>query len=114
MAAQKGNARFVGMSGTVYNKAVYFDDTAGNPVRFDGGSGASTTSPTSVQFGEAVALTDVVLAAATGQTQTQLCRDDVPTGDILLNALHLAAVTTRPPLATPYAPGQRITMIQLA
>lgn len=114
MAAQKGNARFIGASGVVYNKAVYLDDTAGNPVRWDGGGGASATSPTSVQFGEPTALTDLVLAAATGQTQTQICRDDVPTGDILLNALQLASVVTRPPLATPFGAYQRVTMIQLA
>jgi len=115
MAAQYGTVQATGLrSGMTYTKDVYFDDTAGNPARFDTGNGASATSPTQFQFPEPVIITDIVLAAATGQTKTLIARDGKPTGDILRNALHLASVTVRPALRIGLGARQVFTMVQLA
>lgn len=114
MAAQSGIARFIGMSGRTYNKGFYCDDTAGHAVNWDAGAGAGTTSPSSIQFNEPVALVDVVIAAATGQTQTRFTKDGVPTGDTILNAVHLASIATRPSLAMPIGPRQLFAMWQVA
>lgn len=113
MAAQTGEAVFQTPNGRIV-KEVYFDDTAGNAVRWDGGSGAGAASPTEWITPYSVKLVDLVLAAATGQTQTQINRNDQGTGQILLNALHLVAVTFRPVLGTNFAKGDKITMIQIA
>lgn len=114
MAAQTGAAIFHAGGGRVYYKEIYFDDTAGNLVRWDAGSGAGAATPDSWIAPEAMTLHEVVLAAATGQTQTQINRNDNGTGNILLNALHLASVTFRPRLGVVYPAGSKVTMLQLA
>ncbi len=114
MAASYGSAIFVGASRRRYYKDVYLDDVAGAAVRWDAGAGASATSDTFMLPPENVVLIDVIIASATGQTKTQICRDNVPTGDILRNSLHLAAVVTRPGLSIPFGRGQKISMLQLA
>lgn len=119
MAAQYGTAQFLAVQGRggiqkTYTRDLYFDDTAGNPVRWDSGAGATATSETSWTPSEPILLLDVCLAAATGQTKTQVNRDNQPTGNILRNSLHLASVVVRPQLRIPYGAGQRIAMVQLA
>lgn len=113
MAAQSGTIIFRSGRGFKYLNC-YFDDTAGNKVRFDDGAGAgAATSPEyKPPFGGVIA--DVVLAAATGQTKSQININGVPVGTILLNALHLASVTSRPPVGVGFLPGAKIEIIQLA
>jgi hypothetical protein len=112
MAAQQGQAHFIGQSGRGYIQSLYFDDTAGNPVRWSGGGKASATSPTEWKPSETVTLVDLVLAAATGQTATDFYVNDQGTGDVILNALHLASVTFRPRPNVKL--GGKITMKQIA
>lgn len=114
MAAQSGIFEFKGRSGQRYSLSAYFDDSANAPVRFSAAGKAGATSAQDWTPPETVALTDVILAAASGQTHTQLLRNGQPTGDILLNAVHLASITTRPPLAVVYTPLTRFSAIQLA
>lgn len=114
MAAQSGCAIFKGNSGRGYAKNIYADDTAGNAIRWDGGAGAGATSSTEWFAPEPVRLVDFCLAAATGQTRSQINQNDKGTGDILLNALHLVSVTNRPVPGTMFAGGSKITIIQLA
>jgi len=114
MAAQKGIAKFVGVSGRTYAKQFYLSDSANGLVNWDAGNGAGSASPTFAILPEAAALTDVIIAAATTQTMTQVLRNNVPTGDILLNSVQLASIVTRPPIAIPFGAGQMISMIQLA
>lgn len=114
MAAQYGQMVFVGVDGISRNVDIYFDDTATNPVRFDGGAGSSATSPTFWTCPIAGYLIDVVLAAATAQTKTQINRNNMATGAILRNSVYLASVVTRPPLRLPYNRGSQISMTQLA
>lgn len=114
MAAQNGVAKFRGQSGMTYSLSFYCDDTAGNPVRFSQAGKAGAGSPTDWTPNEPVALLDFCLAAATGQTTTQIVRNGQPTGDNLLNALHLASVTTRPDLTIPFNSVSKFGAYQLA
>lgn len=114
MAAQYGAATFVGRGGNSFSVDLYCDDTAGNPVRWDGGSGASATSPTFWTAPSDCIMIDFVLAAATGQTKTQINRNNLSTGNILRNSVYLASITTRPPLRVPYMAGNQVTATQLA
>jgi len=115
MAAQYGCAVFVLPGGVTMEKDLYFDDTAGNPVRWDGGSGATATSDTGFQIPvNGTTLIDIVLAAATAQTKTQVNRDNTPTGNMLRNSIHLASVVTRPPMRVTFNAGQKCTLYQVA
>lgn len=114
MAAQNGVFMLVGRSGQTYNISCYFDDTAGNPVRFSQAGKAGTGSPTEWTPPEPCALVDVTMAAASGQTTTQLARNGQPTGDYLLNALHLASIATRPALRVVYHQLAKLGAYQLA
>ena len=114
MGVAYGVASFVGKSGMTYNVSTYFDDTPGNPVRFSQAGKAGAGSATDWTPSEAVALVDFCLLAASAQTMTQLLRNGQPTGDMLLNALHLAAIATRPALRVVFSPMARVSAIQLA
>lgn len=114
MAAQNGVFHFVGRSRATYSVSAYFDDSSGNPVRFSQAGKAGATSPTDWTPCEPVILVDVCLAAASGQTTTQLVRNGQPTGDIILNAMHLASITTRPHLTIGFNPTNKVGAFQLA
>lgn len=113
MAAQSGTIIFRTPTGNKYLN-TYFDDTAGNKVRYDDGAGAGAATSTEYKPPFSGVVVDVVLAAATGQTKTQINVNGVPTGTILLNALHLASVVNRPPVGVGFVGGAKIEMIQLA
>lgn len=112
MAAQYGSAKFIGRSRRTYNKQFYCDDTAGNPIKWDAGAGA-LTGDTFFIAPEDVVLKDFAMAAATTKTQTQLMVNSIPTGDILLNSLQLASVTTRPELSLGIRAGAKFAAFQL-
>lgn len=114
MAAQNGIASFRGKSGMTYSVSFYCDDTAGNPVRWSQAGKAGAGSPTDWTPPEPVVMFDFVLAAATGQTTTQVARNGQPTGDYLLNAVYLASITTRPPLSIVFTPLAKVGAFQLA
>lgn len=115
MAAQNGIAVFVGLqSKQTYHISFYLDDTAGNPVRWSQAAKAIATSPPDWTPPEQVALIDFIIAAASGQTTTQMLRNGQPTGDYLLNAVYLASITTRPPLRIGFSPIGKVGANQLA
>lgn len=114
MAAQNGVANFRGKSGQTYSLSFYLDDTAGAPVRMSQAGKAAATSPTEWTPPEPVVLFDVIIAAASGQTTTQIVRNGQPTGDYLLNAVHLAAITFRPPLSIVFNQVNKFGAYQLA
>jgi hypothetical protein len=114
MAAQNGVMSFIGQSGMTYSLSFYLDDSAGNPVRFNQAGKAGATAPTDWTPPEPVVLVDVCIAAASAQTTTQIVRNGQPTGDILLNAMHLASVTTRPSLRVPFTSLAKVGAYQLA
>ncbi len=113
MAAQYGTAKCTGlMSGRTVPKQFYLDDVAAHTATWDIGGGA-LNGDKQIQFQEPVAITDIVIAAASGQTQTQLVKNGSVIG-VLINACHLASVTNRPSLAIDLMPGDRFTLIQVA
>lgn len=114
MAAQYGEATLSMQGGVKLVKQLYFDDTAGNRVNWDTGNGASGASGEEFEAPADCLLTAICIAAATGQTKTQVIKNNSGTGQILLNALHLASVTSRPSLGTPYKRGDKISLVQLA
>lgn len=118
MAASNAVFHFVAAGGSVrgmtMDVSAYLDDTANNLIRFDQAAKAGTASPDSWTAPVDMALTDMVIAAATGQTTTQLQRNGIPTGDYLLNALHLASVVTRPHLGVIIPRGTKFQAKQIA
>jgi len=113
MAAQNGTFTFAGAREN-YTVSAYFDDTAGNRVLLNQAGKAAAGSPNKWNPPENVVLVDMCIAQATGQTTTQLLRNSTPTGDYPLNALHLAAITTRPVLRKVYQVGSEFAAIQIA
>jgi hypothetical protein len=113
MAAANGIATFIGARET-YHVSIYFDDTAGNRVLFDNSRKAAAGSPNKWNPPETVTLIDFLMGAASGQTTTQLLRNGTPTGDYLLNAVHLATVVTRPAMRKIFAAGAEVSAVQLA
>lgn len=113
MAAQSGTIILRAGGGVKYLNC-YFDDVAGAKVRYDdgAGAGAATSEEYRPPFGGVIQ--DIVLAAATGQTKSQINVNGVPTGTILLNALHLVSVVSRPPVGVGFRPNSKIEIIQLA
>lgn len=112
MAAQYGVATFKGKGGT-YSVQIYFDDTAGNPVKFDVGGGDAAKGAEEWRPPAPCVLTDVLIAAATGQTKTTINRAGARIAT-LLNAVHLASVVTRPSLAIVFGPAVPISANQVA
>jgi len=114
MAASYGSATFERPNGSKFIKDLYFDDAAGAAVRWDEGSGASATSSTFFTPREWCGLKDVVIVSATGQTKTQVNLNGIPSGTILRNSLHLAAIVTRPELDIVIPPYTELKLLQLA
>ena len=114
MAAQKGILTFTGASRRRYPKQFYLSDVAGALATFDQGSGAGANSDNRLIAPENGWITDIVIAAATGQTMTRVLRQGQYTGDMLLNSVHLASVNTRPSMAIPYRAGMSIQLEQVA
>jgi len=115
MATAYGTMIYVGVSGRTYVKDLYFGDTAGKPINFDNGSGASASSENNFLTPEAGAITDVIMASATAQTKLQVTANGAPSGDILRDSVHLASVAFRPRLNIPFAKaGVKIQLIELA
>jgi len=115
MAAQNGTMVFVNTRGVRYFKDIYFDDTAGNLVRFDAtGGGAGAASPTEWVAPERMTWVDLIIGAATGQTKTALSLNGAYTGDCYRNAIHLATVVYRPAPMIILNPGDKIQLTQLA
>lgn len=113
MAAAQGTISFERPNGTRFTYSIYFDDTAGNPVRFLKDGKAAAASPDNLIMGEIAGIKDIVLLAASGQSTTVIKINDYPVSTVL-NALHLAAITTRPTPDIVIRPGQKLTMVQVA
>ncbi len=113
MAAQNGAMVISHPDGTkdIYN--LYFSDSAGVSVKLSRSGKADANSPDNIVFDRWSGIEDISLAAATGQTTTTVARNDVVIAT-LLNALHLAAITTRPEPNLIFAPGQKLSLYQVA
>lgn len=115
-APEYGTFTFVGIaSGRIYNVDIYFSDVVDALLNFDGGAGASATSPNSFTCPEEVVLTDV--AIVTGGTDTkklQILRNNQPTGDFLRHTQHLTTSPARSPVRLGFRTGTEVRAIQKA
>lgn len=111
MAATTGIATFVGQqSGRRYSKHLYITDTTATLVRWDVGSGASTTSPEYFTAPENLVLIDMSILAAPTVTTCSVIVNGQPSGDRLQYAVQTAATVNRVPLAIPIAAGAQFQL----
>ncbi|MBA7672582.1 hypothetical protein ES703_80764 [subsurface metagenome] len=107
---------FVGLqSRRVYSTDVYYSDVVDSLINFDGGAGASATSPDSFTAPENILLTDI--AVVTGGTDTkkfQILRGNQPTGDFIRHVPHLTTNPNRPQLSLGFRAGTQVRAIQKA
>lgn len=115
-APQYGTFVFVGvLSKRVYNVDAYHSDVADALVKFDGGAGASATSPDSFTANEPVILVDyAIVTGMTDTTKIQILRNNQPTGDFLRFTQHLTTSSVRSPVRLGFKAGQQIRAIQKA
>jgi len=115
-AAQYGSFTFLGLaSRLVYTIDAYVSDVANANVRFDSGSGASSTSDTFWAPPEPVQLRDFAMVTGTADTtKIRLVVNGVNTPNILRYTPHLTTNPMRPPLSLVVGAGGRFAAIQLA
>ncbi len=115
-APQYGTMVFIGQqSKRVYNVDTYFSDVVDALANFDGGGGASATSPDSFTAPEDLLLNDMsIVTGMTDTTKVQILRGNQPTGDFLRYTQHLTTAPARSPLRLGFARGTQIRMIQKA
>ena len=115
-APQYGTMVLIGLrTGRVYNVDSYFSDVVDALANFDGGAGASATSPTSFTCPEDVLLQD--FSIVTGMTDTkkiQVLRNNQPTGDFLRFTGHLTTSPARDPVRLGFRAGTELRCIQKA
>jgi len=115
-APEYGTFAFQGLrSSRIYNVDIYYSDVADALINFDGGAGASATSPTSFTCPEEVLLVDV--AIVTGGTDTkkfQVLRNNQPTGDFLRHTQHLTTLPFRSAVRLGFRQGTEVRCIQKA
>lgn len=105
----------VGSPPRIYNVDVYYSDVVDALINFDGGAGASATSPDSFTAPEAILLTDIaVVTGGTDTTKLQLLRGNQPTGDFIRHVPHLTTNPNRPSLSLGFRAGTQIRAIQKA
>lgn len=111
-----GVMTFIGLlSRQTYNKDVYVSDVASALINWDGGAGASSTSPTWVQFREPVRLIDFAIATGTADTtKINLTRNGVQFGQVLRYATRLDSLANRTPVSIVFQSGEQIGAIQAA
>ena len=115
MAATQGTMILTGLrSRKSYVVDMYLDDVADALVNFDGGAGASATSPEDWRAPEPVVLTDVAIVTGAAQTKLQVLRNNAATGDMLRHTLQLNTLAKRPSLAIGFGGESQVRMIQRA
>jgi len=110
-----GGMIFVGKSGKTYSIDMYVSDVNGAQVNFDGGSGASSSSPTFWIAPEDVVLTDYAQVTGTADTEKlRLTANGRPISSILRYGVHLTSLNNRPKLQIGFRAGTQIGAIQLS
>lgn len=115
-APQYGTMVFIGVqSKRVYNVDMYLSDIVDGLGNFDGGGGASATSPDSFTAPEDLLLNDMsIVTGMTDTTKVQILRGNQPTGDFLRYTQHLTTAPARSPLRLGFGRGVQIRVIQKA
>lgn len=116
MAASYGTVTLRGKSGQAYIKDIYLNDTANALARWDGGAGASATSPDFWETPEPCVITSLNIVSATGQTRTQVTVNGNPTANIIRNSQHIPSATIigLPYLGVLIPANVKLGLIQLA
>ncbi len=109
-----GTFVFTGLrSQRIYNVDSYIADVADAQIHFDGGGGASATSPTSFTAPEDLLLVDV--SFKTGPTvisKLQIQRGNQPTGDFLRLTAHLDTSPARSPVRLGFSRGTEVRALE--
>ncbi|GAH96490.1 unnamed protein product [marine sediment metagenome] len=115
-APEFGVFTFQGLqSGRIYNVDMYFSDVVDALVNWDGGAGASATSPDSFTAPENLLLIDIaIVTGGTDTTKLQILRNNQPTGDFIRHTTHLTSVALRSPIRLGFARGTEVRAIQKA
>jgi hypothetical protein len=105
-----GTMILVGMrTGKTYIKDIYFPDVLAGQINWDGGAGASATSPTDWTAPEPCILTDMsVVTGMVDTTKLQILRNGIPSGDFLRYSIHETTLALRPRLRIGFNAGTRI------
>lgn len=113
---QYASFTFIGLqSKKTYTVDAYLSDVANALVRFDGGSGSSSSSPDDWALPEDCALVDYSQVTGTQDTtKLQLLRNNAATGDILRYVPHVSTNAMRPRLNIGFRAGTRFRALQLA
>lgn len=99
----------------IYNVDVYHSDVVDGLANFDGGGGASATSPTSFTCPEPVVMIDQsIVTGMTDTTKLQVLRGNQPTGDFLRYTQHLTTSPARSPIMLGFNQGVELRAIQKA
>lgn len=110
-----GQMIFVGQSGTTYGVDCYISDVNGALVRFDGGAGASTTSPTTWIAPENVTLKDFSITTGTADTEKiRLTVNNKPLPSILRYVQHVSTNANRPILNIGFKGGSQVSAFQIS
>lgn len=106
---------FIGMSKRTYTVDAYVSDVANAVVRFDGGGGASTTSPDYWAAPEPCVLTDFAIVTGTQDTtKLDLSINGRPVGGFLRYTMSLTTTSQRPRLSLGMRAGSQFRAIQRA
>lgn len=115
-APQYGTVVLRGLrTGRIYNVDAYFSDVVDGLANFDGGGGASATSPTSFTMPEECIMVDFsIVTGMTDTTKVQVLRGNQPTGDFLRFTQHLTTSPARAPIQLGFRAGVELRCIQKA
>jgi len=112
---QYGTFVLLGQSSRVYNVDAYFSDVADALVNFDGGAGASSTSPQSFTCPENVILIDQsIVSGMVDTTKIMVLRNNQPSGDFLRYTQHLTTSAFRSQVRIGFLAGTELRAIQKA
>ena len=107
---------FQGLStGKTYSIDGYVSDVNAAYVNFDGGAGASTTSPTNWIAPEPVALIDFSMTTGTADTEKiRIISNGRPTSHVLRYVTHVSTAANRPRLNISFGQGTQIGAFQIS
>ena len=106
---------FVGRSGKTYSLDLYVSDVNGALINWDGGAGASATSPTFWIAPEDCVLRTFSMVTGTADTEKiRLVADGKPTAHTLRYDVNLSTIATRPPLNVGFKGGTQVSAFQIS
>lgn len=106
---------FVGSSGKTYSLDGYVSDVNGALINWDGGGGASSTSPDFWIAPENLVLRDFSMVTGTADTEKiRMVANGRPTAHVLRYVPHVTTAANRPILNIPFKAGTQISAFQIS